>query len=94
VGVPRLKDVLLPDETEVLKMNFKLNKQSGTATSECGYYQITSALNNGKPYYNSMYLPTHRSIEGTYDKEAAKRACQQHAQRMVRMKETVTGVSA
>lgn len=75
-------------------MEFKLNRQTGTATSDCGYYEIKSALTNGKPYYNSFYKPTQRSIEGTFDKDQAKRACQKHAEKMARLKGELTGVAS
>lgn len=63
-------------------MNFTLSKQTGIATSQCGLYEIRSVLNNAKLYYNGWYLPTQRSIDGSYDKEHVKVACEKHSARI------------
>jgi hypothetical protein len=75
-------------------MNFTTKKGTKSAFSDCGYYEIAASFNeaNKQMYFNATYLPSKRSIEGSYDKEACKTACEKHAQRMIAQKENMTGV--
>ncbi len=63
-------------------MNFTLNKATGVATSDCGHYEIRVSLINAQPWYNGWYLPSHRNIEASHDKEAVKIALQKHKKRV------------
>ena len=70
-------------------MNWTYDKATLVALSECGYYRISGALNNARIYWNAIYLPSQRSIDGSYDKDHAKTACEDHAKRIAAQKVAV-----
>ncbi len=68
-------------------MEFKLDKATNVATSDCGFYTISGALNNGRMWWNARYLPAQRSIEASYDKDQCKKVCAEHEARIAKYKQ-------
>ena len=67
-------------------MNFTTKKDTKSAFSDCGFYEIQTSFNNAKPYYNAWYLPTKRHLDAGFEKEPVKKACERHAEKMAALK--------